>query len=144
MSEKPAEAALEDRSLGELVALASRDLSFLVKSEIALAKIELAQDVRRAGAGGALFGLAGFLGVLVLVFALVALALGIAAAGLPAWAGFLIVAAACLLLSGVLAVAGKRRLTRMTKIRRTRETLKDDLSLLRREGVAASGEAAAS
>jgi hypothetical protein len=54
--------ATEDKSLGELVATATRDLSLLVHQEIALAKAEIKQDVAAAGKGAGLFGGAGFAG----------------------------------------------------------------------------------
>lgn len=47
-----------DRSLGQLVASATAELSALVHDEIALAKAELRQDVKRAGVGGGAIGAA--------------------------------------------------------------------------------------
>ena len=44
-----------DRSLGQLVASATAEMSALVHDEIALAKAEMRQDVKRAGIGGAAF-----------------------------------------------------------------------------------------
>lgn len=58
-------AADEDRSLGELVALATAEMSALVHDEIALAKAEIRQDVRRATFGG----VAGIVGGMLALFA---------------------------------------------------------------------------
>ncbi|MDT0317951.1 MULTISPECIES: phage holin family protein [unclassified Streptomyces] len=58
-------AADEGRSLGELVASATAELSGLVHDEIALAKAELRQDVRRALLGS----VAGMVGAVLTVFA---------------------------------------------------------------------------
>ena len=52
--------SLEDKSLGELVATATRDLSLLLHQEVELAKAELKQDISAAGKGAGLFGGAGF------------------------------------------------------------------------------------
>ena len=48
----PAGSPQNDESLGVLFATASRDLSTLVRSEIELAKVELAIGVKNGAAGG--------------------------------------------------------------------------------------------
>src|SRR5260370_17824538 len=65
-SETP-EPAGGDQSLGDLVALAAKDASQLIRYEIDLAKTELKGDLRRVGLAGALGGGAAFVGCLVLV-----------------------------------------------------------------------------
>jgi hypothetical protein len=45
-----------DQSLGDLVALAAKDVSQLLRYEIDLAKVELRGDLRRVGLAGALGG----------------------------------------------------------------------------------------
>src|SRR4051812_134167 len=52
----------EEQSLGELVSVATRDLSLLIHKEIELAKSEIAAEVKRAGIGAGLLGGAGFIG----------------------------------------------------------------------------------
>src|SRR5580692_1527728 len=47
-----------DQSLGDLVALAAKDVSQLVRYEIDLAKTELRGDLKRVGLAGALAGAA--------------------------------------------------------------------------------------
>lgn len=59
-------AADEGRSLGELAASAVDDLSALVHEEIALAKAELRQDVKRAAFGGTATVIAAVLGLFAL------------------------------------------------------------------------------
>ena len=54
----------EERTLGQLVADASHDVSDLVRHEIALAKAEIREDAKNAALGGAMFGAAGYLGLL--------------------------------------------------------------------------------
>src|ERR1700692_626918 len=90
-----------DQSLGDLVALAAKDVSQLVRYEIELAKTELKGDVRRVGLAGALAGVAAFVGCLVLVLFAFAFAYGLITLGIWTWAAFLIVAGTCVLLAGV-------------------------------------------
>lgn len=117
----------DPRSLGELVAAASRDLSSLVHMEVELAKTELKRTGMVAGIGAGFFGAAGGLGAVAGLFILVTIALAIALA-LPLWAGFLIVAGALLAAAGLLAMIGKKALAKVSPPRRTLATVKDDLA----------------
>ena len=92
-SETP-EPAGADQSLGDLVALAAKDVSQLVRYEIDLAKTELKDDVQRVGLAAALGGMAAFVGCLVLVMLCFAFAYGLITLGIWTWAAFLIVAGA--------------------------------------------------
>ena len=96
----------DDPTIGRLVADASRDISALVQSEIALAKSELRFSVKAGGIGAAMFVGAGFLGLLITILVSIAFAYLLVMAGLdPAWA-FFIVAGAYLLLAVLLIVVG--------------------------------------
>ena len=97
-SETP-ESAGGDQSLGDLVALAAKDVSQLVRYEIDLAKTELRDDVRRVVMAAVLIGGAAFAGCLILVILCFALAEGLVVLGLSRWEAFLTVAVALLLLS---------------------------------------------
>lgn len=114
-----------ERSLGELVALATQDLSLLVSQEIALAKAEIKREVSAAGKGAGLFGGAGFTGLLALVFLSIALAFAI---GKPTTLGigFLVVGLLYLLAAVVLGLSGKKKLSQVGPPTKTIETLKDD------------------
>ncbi len=57
----------DQQSLGDLVALAAKDVSQLIRYEIDLAKSELKADAKRAAFTGALFGFSAFVGCLILV-----------------------------------------------------------------------------
>ena len=96
----------DDPTIGRLVADASRDISALVQSEIALAKSEIRFSVKAGGIGAAMFVVAGFFGLLITVMLSIAVAYFLVMAGLhPAWA-FLIVAGAYLLLAALLILLG--------------------------------------
>lgn len=71
-----------ERSLGQLVASATAEMSALVHDEIALAKAELRQDVKRGGIGAIL----GISAVVVLLFSLPMLSFALAY-GINAWTG---------------------------------------------------------
>ena len=128
-----------EQSLGDLVALATRDLSHLVRYEVSLAKTELRADLRRAGIGDALVGIAAFVGCLVLLMLCFALAYGLMALGIWGWAAFLIVAGACVLLAGISVGIAYLAFRRVTGLRRTRESVRGTVSVLRRRGAGASG-----
>lgn len=120
-----------DKSLGELVATATRDLSTLIRSEVQLAKAEIKQEVTAAGKGAGLLGGAGFLGILALLFLSVSAAYGISWLGVPLGWGFFIVGALYALGAAFLALTGRKSLRRVGPPERTIETVKDDVAWAR-------------
>ncbi len=126
-----------EASVGDLVSLAVRDVTRLVRCELDLAKLELRADARRLGLAGALMGISGFAGCLVMVMLSFALAYGLITLGIWPWAAFLIVAGAWVLLAGVAMLVVTRKVRRMSGLRKTRATVQDDLALLRRDDEAA-------
>jgi len=99
----------DDPTIGRLVADASRDISSLISKEIELAKSELKVSVQAGGIGVALFAAAGFLVLLGVIFASIALGFFIHWLGLGYGVSFLLVFALYLLLAGVLAFIGVRK-----------------------------------
>lgn len=110
---EPTTATNQDRTLGQLVAQATDDMTAILRAEMALAKAELAADVRNGAVAGGLFGAAGYLGLLASILLSIAAGYGLAAAGLAPWLAFLLVAVACLLLAAVLVLVGKSRVSRV-------------------------------
>jgi hypothetical protein len=120
---------IDEQTLGELVATATRDLSLLVHKEIELAKTEIAAEAKRAGIGAGLFGGAGFVGLFAFLFLSVAAALGISeGADLPFWAGFVCIGGAFGGLAGLLAVMGMGKFVKVKGPQRTIRTVKDDIA----------------
>lgn len=119
-----------ERTIGQLVADASHDLSALLRSEVALAKAEVKDEVKQGAlgaglfAGAAFFGLVGFLFLLVMVALLIALVL-------PSWAGFGIVALLVLLLAGGLALLGLNRIKKVGPPERTIATSKQTIEAVK-------------
>ena len=122
-----------EASVGELVSFAVKDVAQLVKCELDLAKLELKADVRRVGIAGALVGVAAFVGCLVLVLLCFAFAYGLIALGIWPWAAFLIVAGTCILLAALAVLIGYIKVRKLSGMKRTRQTVQDDLALLRRD-----------
>jgi hypothetical protein len=127
------QSAAEQESLGDLVALAVSDVSQLVRYEVDLAKLELKADARRLGIGAVLFGMAAFVGCLVLMVLSFAFAYGLMALGIWGWAAFLIVAGTYILLAALAVLVGFTRFRGLTGLRRTRSTVSDDLALIKRD-----------
>ena len=131
-SETPEQAGA-DQSLGDLVALAAKDVSQLIRYEIDLAKTELKGDARRVGMAAAAIGLAAFVGCLVLVLLSFALAYGLIAHGIWPWAAFLIVSGIYILLAGVALGIALLRVRRLSGLSKTRRTVTEGLGMLRNE-----------
>ena len=123
-----------DQSLGDLVALAAKDVSQLIRYEIDLAKTELRGDMKRVGLAGALGGVAAFVGCLVLVLLCIAFAFGLVALGIWTWAAFLIVAGTCVLLAGAAVGIAVLKLKGLSGLRRTRKSVTEGFGMLRRDG----------
>jgi hypothetical protein len=120
------------QSLGELVALAAKDMSSLVRYEISLAKSELKMDARRIGIASALAVVGMFVACLVVVLLCFAFAFGLVAAGIWTWAAFLIVAGTCVLVIGIAALIAYGRIRKVSGMKMTRQTVMDDLGMLRK------------
>lgn len=100
----------DDRSVGELVDVATIQMSRLVRDEMRLARLEM-QDKTSAAAKGA--GLAGVGGLLLFyggAASIVAAALALALV-LPAWAAALLVGVVLIALGAALTIAGKKSVT---------------------------------
>lgn len=124
----------EAPSLGELVAAASANASILIRSEIELAKTELAAEAKKAAVGGGMFGAAGLLGFFGFIFLSFGAVYGLDQTSLDTWACFLIVAGAYLLLAGILAAIGLKSLKKMGPPKRTQRTIKETVATLKTRG----------
>ncbi len=100
----------QERTLGQLVAALSQDLSTLVRGEIALAKAEVSSQVKKAGVGGGLLAAAAVVAFYSVYFLFTTIAEGIQALGLPRWLSFLIVTLLMLAIAAVLGLLGVKRM----------------------------------
>jgi uncharacterized membrane protein YqjE len=136
MAEPPAANVSRDgsgQSVGDLVAQAVRDASRLVRCELDLAKLELKADAKRLGMASALTAVSAFTCCLVLMLLCFSLAYGLQALGIYPWASFLIVAGICVLLIGAAVGVVTLKVRRVSGLRQTRESVQEDLAMLRRE-----------
>ena len=117
-----------ERSLGELVAAATKDLSLLVQQEVALAKVEIKKEVAAAGKGAGMFGGAGLTGLFALIFLSISLAYAISWFGIGLGWGFFIVGMLYLVVAGVLALLGKKQISKVGPPAKTIATVKDDVA----------------
>jgi len=119
--------AAEERSLGQVVSDLSSDLSTLMKQEVQLAKVELKEEVAKAGKGAGMLGGAGFAGWFVLLFLSLALTF-LLDNWLPVEAAALITAALWAVVAAVLALMGRRELQESNpQLPKTQQTLKEDV-----------------
>ncbi|MDJ0384473.1 phage holin family protein [Streptomyces sp. G-G2] len=119
-----------ERTLGQLVASATAEMSALVHDEIALAKAELRQDVKRVGIGGTAIGIAGVLGIFSLPVLSFAAAYGIHALGLGLAWSFLIVGGAFLLIAGLLALLAVSKFKKVKPPERSIASVKQTAALM--------------
>ncbi|WP_446038722.1 phage holin family protein [Streptomyces sp. SID1121] len=110
-AERHAPSAAAEDTTSVLVTRATRQLSQLVREEMRLARAEMTEKGKRFGAGGGLFGGAGLVGVLA-AQALVVAVIAALALVLPVWASALVVTAGLAAVAALLAVAGKRQVTK--------------------------------
>lgn len=120
--------ALRRLPTAELVKQLAEETSTLVREEMELARAEMTVKAKRAGTGLGELGSAGILGL----YALGALTAGIIAAlshVVPVWEAALIVAAVYTLGAGVLALIGRRQLSRAAPAtpERTKKTIEEDI-----------------
>ncbi len=139
MSEKPVPAptsrpdvpSKDDPTIGRLVADASRDISSLLRDEIALAKSEIKISVKAGGIGVAMFAAAAFLLLLAVIMLSVAIAYFINLIfGLDlAWC-FLIVFGLYVAIAGLLAFIGIRKVKQVRAPERAIAQAKETKSVL--------------
>lgn len=101
-----------ERTLGQLVADATQDISTIVRSEIALAKAEVTAEAKIAGKGAGMLAGAAFVGLLGLIFLFHTLA-NVLAVWLPLWAGYLITTVVLFILAAILGLVGKNSMSKV-------------------------------
>jgi putative superfamily III holin-X len=122
----------DDPTLGRLFADASRDMSTLVRQEIALAKSELKISVKAGGVGIGLFAGAAFLGLLAVIMLSVAIAYFVHMTGLDlAWC-FLIVFLLYVLIAALLAFIGVKKVKQVRAPERAIHQAQETKNILKR------------
>lgn len=113
----------DDRSVGEIFAEVTGDLSTLLRQEVELAKAEVRRSAKRAGAGVGMLAGAGVAAQLVLLFLSVALWWALGDVMGLGWSA-LVVAALWAVVAAVLLAVGRRRLQEVEGVPETVDTVK--------------------
>ncbi|MER7079067.1 Putative Holin-X, holin superfamily III [Saccharopolyspora kobensis] len=124
--------APDGQSIGSLVRDATTHLSTLVRSEVELAKTELAGEMKKAVKGSVYFILALAVLGFSMFFLFFTLAEGLAQLGLWRWAAFGIVFLLMLVVAGLMAFLGYLRVRKIRAPKRTIESLKETSQLAKR------------
>ena len=125
MSEK------REKSLIGMVSSLMDDFFSLIKGHLELAKVELQEAVVGILKSTGFVIVAFLIGWFALLFLFISAALGISAAGLPLWAGFLIMTGVMSLLVAFFIFLGARQVKRLKGNRRTFDSLNKTAEMFR-------------
>lgn len=117
----------EEASLGELLGRVTDDFSSLVRSHVELAKVEIKEEVSRAGKGAGMLTGAGLAGYLTLTLLSLAAAWGLSEV-VPEGVAFLVVGLVWGAVTAALALTGKKELQQVKPVPpQTREAIQEDV-----------------
>ena len=119
----PPEPQPADASVGELLGEVTRDLSTLMRQEIALAKAEVGESAKRAGKGAGLLAGAGVAGHMVLLFLSVALWWALGSVMGRGWSA-VVVAVVWAVVAAVLAARGRAQLREVEGVPETADSVR--------------------
>jgi peptidoglycan/LPS O-acetylase OafA/YrhL len=124
--------AAQDQSIVDLLKTALSDGQELIRSELALARTELRQEISRIKAGIGAFAAAAVAAIAALILLAATVAWGISE-GLdwPVWAGFGIVTLLMMIAAAALATIGRRRFSQQQAMPLTVDTLKENAKWIR-------------
>jgi uncharacterized membrane protein YqjE len=116
-----------DASLGELLGRVTSDFSELVSTQIELAKVEIKEEVSKAGKGAGMLGGGAVCAYFALLLLSFAAAWGLAEV-VHTGVAFLIVGLVYAVAAAVLALQGKKRLSDVKPVpEQTKETIQEDV-----------------
>ena len=119
----PSEDKAARTSLGDLLTEVTRDVSTLMRQEIALAKAEVTESAKRAGKGAGLFGGAGYAGAMAVLFLSIALWWGLGHLIDNGWSA-VVVAVIWGIIALILYLRGKKELKTVKGAPQTIDSLK--------------------
>jgi uncharacterized membrane protein YqjE len=126
------QAAVQDRSTGDLVKQVTEQVSVLMRDELKLAQLEMTGKAKQAGKGVGMLGGAGLIS-LYGVACLIACAIIAISHVLQAWLSALIIGAALLVIAAIVSVVGRGHLRKATPPTPTEavESVKTDVEQVR-------------
>lgn len=116
-------------SIGSLVKDATAQVSTLVRAEVALAKAEVTGEVKKAVFGGVFFIVAAVIGLYSTFFLFFAAAEALSLV-VYRWLAFLIVFAVMVVVAGIAAFLGLRKVKKLQKPEKTIDAVKDNAKVL--------------
>jgi hypothetical protein len=120
----PSEEKAATTSLGDLLGNVTKDVSTLMRQEIALAKAEISDSAKKAGKGAGLLGGAGYAGLMAVFFLSVALMVGLGYLfDDQAW-GAVVVAVIWAVIGLVMYLQGRKQLKTVQGAPRTTDSVK--------------------
>ncbi|MFE5580219.1 phage holin family protein [Kitasatospora sp. NPDC056531] len=120
-----------ERSVGQLFAAATADLTALVHDEIALAKSEIKADVKRGVSGGVFFAVAGVLALAAIPMVSIAIAFFFHWLGVPLGLSFVLSAAVHFILAVLVGLLAWRFIKKVQKPERTIEGVQKTAEVLK-------------
>ncbi|MBD8023482.1 phage holin family protein [Microbacterium gallinarum] len=120
----PSEQRAATASLGELLGEVTRDLSTLMRQEVALAKAELKETATTTAKGAGLLGGAGYAAAMAVLFLSIAAWAGLANLIGGGWSG-LVVAVVWAIIAAVLYSVGRKQMKQVKGAPQTVETLEE-------------------
>jgi uncharacterized membrane protein YqjE len=121
-----------DQSLGDLLGRLTTDFSQLVSTQVELAKVELKEDVAKAGKGAGMYGGAAVTGLLAVLLLSFAAAWGLAEV-MPAGVAFLIIGLVWAVVAAVLFLSGRSHMSDLSPLSDTQATVKEDVRWAKRQ-----------
>jgi hypothetical protein len=120
----PSEQRAATASLGELVGEVTRDISTLMRQELALAKAELKESATTAAKGAGMLGAAGYAASMAILFLSIALWAALAELVGSGWSA-VIVAVLWAVIAAVMYAVGRNRMKEVKGAPQTVETLQE-------------------
>ena len=128
----PTEPIAPEKDLSELVSELTTDIGNLVSTHIELAKVEIKEEVKKAGLGAGLLSGAGVAALFALLLLSFALAWGLQEI-MPEGFAFLIVGLLWAAAAAVMALVGKDRISRVKGPEQTIDEVKEDAQWVRQQ-----------
>jgi uncharacterized membrane protein YqjE len=130
----PAEPLEADQSLGELFSRMTSDVGKLVSTQVELAKVEIKDEVSRAGKGVGMVGGGGLAGLVAVILLSFAVAYWLADAFDNLGLGFFVVGLVYAAIAAGLVLKGKEQITSATPIaEQSIEEIKEDVAWARQQ-----------
>ena len=127
----PSETKAASNSLGDLLGEVSRDLSTLMRQELALARAELRETATKSAKGAGIMGAAGYAALMAVFFLSVALWWALGSLMGRGWSG-VVVAVIWAIVALILFVVGRSQLKQVEGMPQTFDTVKEIPEALKR------------